>query len=111
MSRMQSCALAVAVFLLGLPVAAAAETFSGTLNIVWGDPKPGSRSGGGFYTLATPDGRYLSLDVPAGVNAALPFDRQQVVVTGQLASRRAGVAGAAAGGDTVVVESFALDPS
>ena len=112
MSRIRSCALAIAVLLLGLPVAAAADTFSGTLSIVWGDPKDRAVGAGGvFYTLATPDGRYLSLEVPGGVDAALPFNRQQVIVTGQVAAPRAGAAVGGGAGDTVVVESFALDPS
>src|SRR5262249_41986530 len=110
MPRIRMCAFAIAAILLGLPGAALADTFTGTLNVVWGDPKDRSLAAGGVqYILATPDGRYVPMQVASGTNSVLPFNGRPVVVTGQLASqpRVAGTAGA----ETIVVESITLDAS
>jgi hypothetical protein len=70
---MRSCAFAIGVFLLALPAAALADTFTGTLNVIWGDPKDRASAGDIRYILATPDGRYVEMQVTGGANAVLPL--------------------------------------
>src|SRR5262249_61907904 len=88
MFRIRLCAFGSAAILLGLPGAALADTFTGTLNVVWGDPKDRSSSAGGIqYILATPDGRYVPMQVASGTNSVLPFNGRPGGVTGPLGSQ------------------------
>ena len=85
-TRAYLLAIATALALLGWPVSAAADTFTGTLNVLWGDPDTLGHGGAKAYVLATPDGRYWDVSMPASTNflSMLPLDRRPVVVTGTL---------------------------
>ena len=74
---------------------APAQTFEGTLLIVWGDPRPDSGAAGETrFTLALPDGRQLPLQMTGQEHVALSYFGKPVVVSGRLAARPSAVAGA-----------------
>src|SRR5262245_58977539 len=101
---------AILVCLFVLPLAASAQTFTGTLNVVWEDSIDGGPAGGVRYILATPDGRYVPMQVTGlDANTMLAFDRRPIVVNGVLASRPS-VSGTG-NSEAIVVESIALNPA
>jgi hypothetical protein len=84
----------------------AAQSFEGTLLIVWGDPHANSSAAGEIsYTLALPDGRQVPLQMAGLGQAALSYFGKPVVVTGNVAASPASVAGASAS-QMIVVDSI-----
>src|SRR3954462_1312092 len=88
--------------------AQAAQTFDGTLSIMWGDPRfPGS-AGDVRYMLETPDGRYVQVQYQGDLNAALRYRGKHVLVTGRSASTTP--FGGAAGDPVIVADRIDDDP-
>jgi hypothetical protein len=88
--------------------AAAATRFEGTLNVVWGDPRPGrSQTGETRFNLTLPDGTTHPLQLDESQrNAAVTLFGQRVVVQGRMAS-----AARAGGQSPIAVESIEADPA
>jgi hypothetical protein len=84
-SRLSVCV--ALTLLLGFAGTAAAQTFNGTLSIVWGDPKnPGGPSPMRYF-LALPGGQSVEvLPGDGGGAPLLPLQGKAVVVTGQMSA-------------------------
>src|SRR3954462_15739918 len=87
--RVALCALIALA--LGPSAVSAADTYQGTLSIVWGDPLNRASAGDVRYILETPDRQYIEVEVGSGQspNELLRLQGQRVVVTGQMAARSA----------------------
>jgi hypothetical protein len=85
----------------------ALQTLEGTLEIVWGDPRPGSGSGGDIrYALRLADGSVVPLQLTGQEGAAVYYFRKQVIVTGRTAKSQA-AAGNVQAAAPLVVDSIA----
>lgn len=85
----------------------ALQTLEGTLEIVWGDPRPGSGSGGDIrYALGLADRSVVPLQLNGHEGAAVFYFRKQVIVTGRTVQGQA-AAGNVQAAATLVVDSIA----
>ena len=85
----------------------ALQTLEGTLEIVWGDPRPGSGSGGDIrYALRLADGSVVPLQLTGQEGAAVFYFRKRVIVTGRTVQGQA-TAGNVRVAATLVVDSIA----
>ncbi len=86
---------------------APSQTFEGTLEIVWGDPQPGSGSGGDIrYALRLADGSVVPLQLTGQEGVAVFYFRKRVLVTGRAVPGQA-AAGNVQAAATLVVDTIA----
>ncbi|HVZ51067.1 MAG TPA: hypothetical protein VG986_03815, partial [Pseudolabrys sp.] len=79
--------------------------FEGTLNVIWGDPRPGGTGGTTKFNLALPNGTTVPLQVdPAEQNATIQHFGKSVVVQGHSAPTPSGEPG-------IAVEQMTLAPN
>src|SRR5437667_4063316 len=85
----------------------ALQTLEGTLEIVWGDPQPGSGSGGDIrYALRLADGSVVPLHLTGQEGVAVFYFRKRVLVTGWAVPGQA-AAGNVQAAATLVVDTIA----
>src|SRR5262245_50943761 len=85
----------------------ASSTLEGVLNVVWGDPRPGSVIGGRMrYSLTLADGSQVELQ-PTGQRDLTSYFRKRVEVTGRTVSNQATRAAESA---TLLVDSVVQRP-
>jgi M6 family metalloprotease-like protein len=83
------------------------QTLEGTLEIVWGDPQPGSGSDGDIrYALRLSDGSVVPLQLTGQEGVAVFYFRKRVLVTGWAVPSQA-AAGNVEAAATLVVDSIA----
>ena len=64
--------------------AALADRFDGTLNVQWGDPRPGGAGGGVHFNVTLPDGTIAPLIVsPADQGRAMAAFGKRVTIDGK----------------------------
>jgi M6 family metalloprotease-like protein len=84
------------------------QTLDGVLSVVWGDPHPSLTTGGTVrYTLATPDGRYVGLQMNGLEGEAVLLNGKAVRITGRAATG----AFAQNAEETWTVDSLQLNPT
>lgn len=85
-------ALGLAAPTLGpAPAQLAGSRFEGTLNVIRGDPRPGSPGGATLFTLTMPDGTTVPLQIGgAQQNIAIQFFGKRVAVQGRVTRNAAG---------------------
>ena len=90
--RQVALATGLTALMLGSSLAQlAGNRFEGTLNIIWGDPRPGSPGDAAFFTLTMPDGITVPLRVAAAEqNIAVQFFGKRLVVQGRVTQNAAG---------------------
>jgi len=102
MVRLAAIAASLLALSLGHAIAQTAQSYSGILSVMWGDPKPGAASGGAMlFELTMPDGSTHPLQIDAArTNAAVQFFGKRVTVQGRVDNA------AAPGPSTIVVDDI-----
>jgi hypothetical protein len=101
--RLAAVAAGLLALSFGHAIAQTAQSYSGILSVMWGDPKPGAASGGAMlFELTLPDGSTHPLQIdPARANVAVQFFGKHVTVMGRVSN-----AAATTGPSTIVVDDI-----
>src|SRR3954466_2497279 len=109
--RLLMAVLAVALLVPLKPAAVQAQgTYEGILTIIWGDPQFPGTAGDIRYTLNTPDGQYVPVQVTQSPNEVLQHNGHHVLVSGQMASSTAASAAGMVTERSLLATSIVDDP-